>query len=127
MKDEQLFLRDPILWRSIHQYDRATYDDRHYSGTILLDGVEVAQTLMCIHCNQHFLNIRIPGKARGWCSNCNAPVCHKPECDTCVPFMQMIENIEKYLPVGHKPIQISVQGEVPQNQSKDSQLIVVGD
>jgi hypothetical protein len=38
---------DPILFRSIHQYDRATHDARHYAGTILLDDKEVAQTLQC--------------------------------------------------------------------------------
>lgn len=110
MKDEALYQRDPILWRSIHQYDRATHDARHYSGTILLDGQEVAQTLQCCHCNCHFLNVKLPGKERGWCMNCNGPVCTNPACDACVPFNQWLDNVEKGLPPGHRPIVAAVRG-----------------
>ena len=108
--DDALRTRDALLWASLHQYDRATYDDRHYSGTILLDGQEVAQTLMCCHCNRHFLNVRIPGKQRGWCMNCNGPVCPNPVCDNCVPFAQWLENVEKGLPPGHRPIVAAIRG-----------------
>ena len=104
---------DPILHRSIHQYDRATHDARRYSGTILLDGREVCQTLQCVHCQAHFLNVKIPGKVRGWCMNCNGPVCPKQSCDACVPFEQWLTNVEKGLPPGHRSVVAAVRGEVP--------------
>lgn len=103
--DAMEFLRvhDPILHRSIAQYERARPDERNHGGTILIDGEEVAQTLCCCHCNKHFLNVRIPGKARGWCMNCEKPVCPDVACDECVPFMQKIENMEQGRPIGFKP------------------------
>ena len=104
---------DPILHKSLHQFDRAAYDSKSYGGTILLDGVEVAQTLCCKHCNKHFLNVKIPGKSRGWCMNCNGPVCTDQRCDVCVPFEQWLENVEKNLPPGHRKIMAAVHGEVP--------------
>jgi hypothetical protein len=100
---------DPILYRSLHDYDKAHYDDRNYSGTILIDGKEVAQTLQCCHCQKHFINLKIPGKERGWCTRCNGPVCPKKECDVCLPFMRWVENIEKGLPPGHSPVVVAVR------------------
>lgn len=114
IRDEALHSRDPILWRSIHQYDRAHHDARNYSGTILIDGQEVAQTLQCCHCNCHFLNVKLPGKDRGWCMRCNAPVCPKKECDTCRPFEVWLLNVEKGLPAGHRPIVAAVHAAIPQ-------------
>lgn len=102
--------RDPILWRSLHQYDRATHSSHNYSGTILIDGKEVAQTLCCCHCRGHFLNLKIPGKERGWCMNCNGPVCPNPRCDACVPFEQWLLNVERNMPAGHRSISVAVRG-----------------
>lgn len=99
---------DPLLHRTLHQYNRATHDARNYSGTILLDGVEVAQTLQCRHCNAHFLNLKIPGKERGWCMNCNGPVCPNAACDACRPFELWLESVEKNLPPGHRPVVAAV-------------------
>jgi hypothetical protein len=110
MKDEALYLRDPILWRSIHQYDRATHDARLYSGTILLDGQEVAQTLQCRHCQAHFLNVKIPGQERGWCMRCNGPVCPRKECDVCTPFEAWLESVEKGIPIDQLPIKAAIRG-----------------
>lgn len=109
---EALRVADPVLYRSLTQYDRVVPDERHYGGSILIDGEEVAQTIMCCHCNCQFLNVRLPGKARGWCMRCNAPVCPNPACDECVPFMQMIENIEKGRPRGFTPVWESVPVDV---------------
>jgi hypothetical protein len=90
------------------QYDRATFSGSTYSGTILLDGQEVCQTLQCVHCGGHFPNLKLPGKERGWCMNCHGPVCPNPVCDACVPFEQWLENVERGLPPGHKPIKAAV-------------------
>jgi hypothetical protein len=76
----------------------------------LLDGQEVAQTLRCCHCGGHFLNVKIPGRERGWCGYCHAAVCPNPACDHCVPFEQWLENIERGLPPGHRPIVGAVHG-----------------
>ncbi len=110
---DQLRERDKILFRSLHQYDRATHDPRHYSGTILIDNVEICQTLKCAHCSAHFLNVKIPGRERGWCARCNAPVCPKKACDNCTPFERVLEAMEKHLPLDQLPIRVAVHGLLP--------------
>lgn len=110
MKDEALFQHDPVLHRSIHQYDNAHWDSRSYASVILLDGQEVACMLRCCHCGGHFLNVKVPGQERGWCSYCNAPVCPKKECDHCVPFWKWVEAIEKGIPLDQLPIKAAIRG-----------------
>jgi hypothetical protein len=113
IRDEGLLLRDPVLWRSTHQFDGGKYDSRNYGSVILIDGKEVAHLLRCCHCGRHFLNVKMPGRERGWCLNCNAPVCPNHNCDACVPFEQWLENVERGMPPGHRPITAAVRGEVP--------------
>lgn len=103
---------DPILWRSVHQYDRCR-PDRRYGSTILIDGEEVAQLLCCVHCRAHFLNVRIPGKERGWCMNCNGPVCPNKKCDTCFPFEKWLESVERGLRPDQMPVKAAVSHDPP--------------
>ncbi len=107
---EALRAEDPILHRSLTQYDGGHYDARHYGSVILLDGQEVAHLLCCVHCRRHFLNVKIPGQERGWCLNCNGPVCPNQKCDACVPFFRWIESVEKNLPLDQLPIRAAVRG-----------------
>lgn len=107
---EKLAVTDPLLHHSLTQYNRCHYDARNYGSTILLDGQEVAHLLMCVHCRRHFLNKKIPGQSRGWCMNCNGPVCPNPQCDNCTPFEKWLESVEKRLPLDQLPIKAAVRG-----------------
>lgn len=64
------------------------------SGVILMDGQEVAHTRQCCHGGEHFISIKGSGKRRGWCTNCKAITCGRPECDVCVPYEERISLIE---------------------------------
>jgi len=40
-------------------------------------GTPKADTLMCIHCQQHWEVMPGSGRRRGYCMNCNGPTCGK--------------------------------------------------
>lgn len=53
-----------------------------------------SDTLKCIHCQRTWVHRPGSGKIRGFCRNCNGPIC-SPECaETCVHFEQRLENLE---------------------------------
>lgn len=64
------------------------------AGHILIDGVTVADTLQCVHCNGHWVPIRGSGIVRGFCTNCMGPVCG-PRCAACTPFERRLDQAEK--------------------------------
>lgn len=64
-------------------------------GAWIVDGIEVASTMQCPHCDGHFVSMRDSGIERGWCSGCGAVTCGKPECAPCVPFLRKMEAIER--------------------------------
>lgn len=57
------------------------------------DGVIEADTLQCVHCGGHWRVEPGSGKLRGFCANCNGPVCG-PSCADCVPFEKQMEIME---------------------------------
>lgn len=61
------------------------------------------KTLQCVHCGSHFPVQPGSGKTRGFCLNCNGPVCG-PSCAECVPIEKWLELMEGT----RKPGQISV-------------------
>ena len=61
------------------------------SGSIIIDGQEVAHTKQCCHCNTHFVSIIGSGKIRGYCTLCNAVTCGSPACDVCIPYEAKLE------------------------------------
>lgn len=61
-----------------------------------------AGTLQCVHCGGHWFPQPGSGKVRGFCMNCNGPVCG-PACQVCVHAEQLLENIEKGRPLDFKP------------------------
>lgn len=88
--------------------------------------LEVA-TLQCVHCGQHFearalkpaatvgitteeavIRSQQGAKIRGFCQNCNGPVCG-PSCAACVHVEQLLENLEKGRPLDYKPIIVPVR------------------
>lgn len=84
------------------------------SGTVLItdpdsDAVVTAFTLQCRHCGQHWIPAPGSGRVRGFCQNCNGPICG-PGCQKCVPVEQMLENIEKGRPEDFKPIVVPTWG-----------------
>lgn len=62
-----------------------------------------AATLQCVHCGGHWVPRKGSGIVRGFCLNCNGPICGHG-CAKCVPVEQMLENIEKGRPEDYKPI-----------------------
>lgn len=67
---------------------------RKPAGVILVDGVQVADTLQCVHCGGHWIPQRGSGMIRGFCRNCMGPVCG-PGCARCVPAERQLELIEQ--------------------------------
>ena len=53
-------------------------------GIVWVDGKEVANTLMCPHCGEHFVSRRGSGHRRTFCMIHEAVTCGKPQCDRCV-------------------------------------------
>ena len=100
-------------------------------GTIIISDpgadapVLEAATLQCVHCGAHFpaKPMRPSGRfftheeaaamsrggetMRGYCMACAGPICG-PGCDRCVPTEQLLINMEKGLPLDHRPIVIPV-------------------
>jgi hypothetical protein len=73
------------------------YDDalpvRRPDGGIIVDGQVVADTVMCVHCNSHFIPRKGSGIIRGYCKYCNGPICG-PRCARCLPFEKYLELVE---------------------------------
>jgi hypothetical protein len=67
------------------------------AGAIIIDGVQVADTLQCCHGGEHWIVRKGSGIKRGWCMNCNKPTCGLPKCDPCVPFDKKLTLFEKGL------------------------------
>lgn len=65
------------------------------------------KTLQCVHCGGHWVPKPGSGRVRGWCMNCNGPICGAG-CKDCVPTEQLLENIEKNQPLDFRPIIASV-------------------
>jgi hypothetical protein len=77
-------------------------------GTLILtpgDGGPVieADTVMCVHCNRHWVWQQGSGRKRGWCMRCNGITCGLPTCDACVPLEQRLENWEHGRPTEFRP------------------------
>lgn len=87
------------------------------------DKVTVAlPTKQCVHCGNHFVSkppkivtaltpfqaqllIEQGKTVRGFCMNCNGPVCG-PGCAECIPEDQMLTNLEKGRSADFKPIRV---------------------
>lgn len=68
--------------------------ERKPSGAIILDGIEVAHTVQCCHCGNHFVSIRGSKKIRGFCMLCMRRTCGAGKCDRCIPFEKKVEMVE---------------------------------
>ena len=64
------------------------------SGVIIMDGKEVAHTRQCCHGGEHFISIQGSGIRRGYCRNCQAVTCGRPECDICIPYEEKLDLAE---------------------------------
>ena len=64
------------------------------AGGIVVDGVQVADTVQCRHCGKHFVMRHGSGTVRGYCQRCGGLVCG-PRCAACVPFEQALDLAEK--------------------------------
>jgi hypothetical protein len=64
-------------------------------GHIIVDGIEVADTLQCCHCNGHFVPVEGSGIRRGWCPSCSQVTCGAPACMVCFPWEKQMEAMER--------------------------------
>jgi tetratricopeptide (TPR) repeat protein len=64
-------------------------------GAWIVDGIQVADTLQCPHCDMHFVSIRGSGVQRGYCGGCRAVTCGNSSCIPCVPYLKTLEDIAK--------------------------------
>jgi hypothetical protein len=62
-----------------------------------------ASTLQCVHCYAHWWPSPGSGIERGFCFNCNGPICGR-DCAKCVPREIYLENLEKGRPEDFRPI-----------------------
>lgn len=68
--------------------------ERKASGFILMDGVETASTLRCVHGGEHFISIKGSGTKRGWCMKCDGVFCG-PQHAACCHWEKKIEDFEQ--------------------------------
>lgn len=54
--------------------------------------------VQCCHCQQTFPFVRGSGVKRGWCSRCAGITCGRIECDDCVPWQEMLWQMEQGVP-----------------------------
>lgn len=52
--------------------------------------VDEFKTLQCVHCGGHWECRPGSGKTRGFCMNCNGPICG-PKCRECIPHEKWLE------------------------------------
>ena len=79
----------------VNEYYRLATTVRKPSGYILVDGVEIAQTLQCPHCDKHFLSRKGSGIRRSFCTNCMKVTCGAPLCiSECTPFLRKLDEYE---------------------------------
>lgn len=65
------------------------------SGAILVDGQQVADTVQCAHCGQHFILQPGSGRRRGFCLKCEGLTCGSASCAPCVPIERRLELRER--------------------------------
>jgi hypothetical protein len=63
-------------------------------GAVLADGVQIASTLQCCHCNKHFISRPGSGARRAFCMKCMQVTCGDPRCDECTPFAKKLDLYE---------------------------------
>jgi hypothetical protein len=64
------------------------------AGGVMLDGQQVTESVQCVHCSGHYYPQPGSGKRRGWCMNCQGPICGELLCDTCIPIEARLEGWE---------------------------------
>ncbi len=72
---------------------------RRPNGHILITdpdgGDSGGDTVMCVHCQMHWIIKPGSGRSRGFCFNCGGVTCGKQGCEEhCVPFEKAIEEME---------------------------------
>lgn len=78
----------PVLQRSVRR-------PAGYVETTGPTGTESGETLMCVHCQMHWVVQPGSKRKRGFCFKCAGPTCGKERCETrCVPFEKELEEIE---------------------------------
>ena len=71
----------------------------------LPDGKEVHTDMVrCVHCQRHEKWVVGSGKKHGWCKPCGGMTCGTKQCQVCVHWEQVLDNIESGRPRHYQPI-----------------------
>ncbi len=87
---------------TVREHGTATFIDPGSDKPLL----EVS-TLQCVHCGGQWIPKPGSGRVRGFCMNCNGPICGHG-CHECVPVDLYLTNLEKGREPNFKPIVVSV-------------------
>lgn len=83
----------------------------------VIDGDGLAreiESVQCCHCGGHFLLTPGSGRVRGFCMNCQGPVCG-PQCERCLPTEKLLECLEKGIHPDQLPVSANVSADVPKS------------
>jgi hypothetical protein len=80
--------------KSVYDDIVAPRTDKH-GGYHTENGIVVAQTQQCPHCQKHWVCRKGSGEVRGWCWNCSQATCGKKECHVCLPWAKRMEQMQK--------------------------------
>lgn len=72
-------LKGILITEQGEDYSDAKFE-RHPHGIIVVNGQEVAHTLMCPHCGEHFRSVKGSGARRSFCMRHEAVTCGKDFC-----------------------------------------------
>lgn len=75
---------------------------RHQGGELVINDPDMDMTTslptkQCVHCGLHWVVQPGSGKTRGFCMNCNGPVCGE-KCQECIPNERQLEAREAGMP-----------------------------
>ena len=74
-------------------YKGARSAGRRRQGAVFIDGVQVADTIQCAHCNRH--DPYIQGRGDWMCMRCFGTVCGRKRCvEKCEPFEKKLDDFE---------------------------------
>ena len=69
--------------------------ERSPHGVIVIDGQEVASTLQCPHCGQHFVSSKGSGATRSFCMVCKGVTCGGQDCLNHETWQAKLERMER--------------------------------
>ena len=87
-----------------------------YGGEVTVSDPDFGDTRLptkqCVHCGDHWIVFPGSGRIRGFCMQCNGPICG-PKCQKCIPQERQLEAREAGADWGEDLPGNPVSGNVP--------------